>query len=230
MFPLSRSPAPTHAAIRSVGTCVLFLAMVALGSSAITGCGEDRCDKCSDPPIPCLDPDCVPPSSLQEVLEALRQAYAKRYLDHYARLFADDFAFYFDPSDSSLPGFPRSWDRAHELACAARLFQSDTVDRIVLDWEPGTAVPSPEVLPSTWRVRVRLGHLQILRRDLEGRRDTLEVPGGTQLFYLRPDPSRPSPSGLPSWYIVRWEDLGNDVAFPKAEQTNWSVVKYLYRG
>jgi hypothetical protein len=164
-----------------------------------------------------------------EVLEILPFAYGGRDLDRYARLFADDFTFFFDPPDSAGTDFPRSWNRQKEMASAGNLFRSEAVDRIELDLDPGTLEPSPQVIADSWRVRTRIVRLRLVRRGTRGQRDTLQVSGGTELFYLRPDSTRLTWDGRPTWYIVRWEDLGPAVTVRKVEETSWSVLKYLYR-
>lgn len=148
----------------------VFAIGVFLAFAVAPGCDDES----TAPPPP---PLYVEHSSPANVLTNLRRSYEQRYLDEYDKLFSQDFIFVFNPADARDPDdpTPQQWGRREEMTATSKLFQSDRVEVVVLSWDPGEAERSDDVIPGSWRVRVREVDLEIRekqrQRDLDLRGD-----------------------------------------------------------
>jgi hypothetical protein len=65
------------------------------------------------------------------VLEDFRRSWSNQDIEHYATLFSDDYAFYFDPLTlSENPTLPEFWGKAEEVENVGQLFASEEITDI----------------------------------------------------------------------------------------------------
>jgi hypothetical protein len=172
-----------------------------------------------------------PPSSPANVLANLRTAYEDRDIEDYERLFAEDFTFVFSPASIPEPHdpTPAQWGRNEEFTSTENMFRDELVDRVSLEWVIGVPEHADSVMygPRAWKVKVDTVNLQVDTRSAAGVRLILQVPGTTEMFYFRQEPSRLASDGRPSWFIFRWED--QPILGLKVDQMSWGDIKYWYR-
>ena len=180
------------------------------------------------------------PASL---LEDFRRTWQYQDIDHYATLFSDDYAFYFDPETlAQNPTLPTFWGRDEDVESVGQLFASEEISDIrlmVLEYDP---VPEPveDVGREDWLlIRVTDEKLEIDIRPLPGENEgtTILIEGQLQHFYFRKgkteaDTLASSPTSG-KYYIVRWEDFGRRGfhgfgGLTAIESVTWSRVKALY--
>jgi hypothetical protein len=164
----------------------------------------------------------------EECLQSLRLAYQGRNSVEYRQLFANDFTFVFDPVDVNDPDNPTpiSWGLADELSSAQRMFASESVDLIQLNFTLAAPVPVPGD-PRTVRVLMNNVYLQVYTHNASGEPLVFLVEGGTQQFYLRPFPVITEARQRVIWKIVQWEDLGP--AASRTEDNSWGRIKNYFR-
>jgi hypothetical protein len=219
---------------RSLVLVVLPLAAVWLAT--LTGCPFSPKNNPIPPPPPLSD--YLEQSSAAYVLANLRTAYEKKNFDEYDKLFSPDYVFVFNPADVGDPEnpTPQQWFRADEMDSARNLFSNDRVEYITLNWNPGEAEPSDEVIQGSWKVRVDAVNLDVHTRNENNEVWIYEVKGAVHVFYFREDPSVTFPaSGKHKWYCIRWDDspiggfAGVEVDGAKVQETSWGAIKSLYR-
>lgn len=207
--------------------CLLFLAAAVSWAGCLKG----------GPGKP-LAPEVVylPRTSPENVLRNLETAWKNRDIEEYAKLFAEDFRFYFDEGTRQQNGtLPVFWNAVDESTQIAALFSSPLVTdiRIKLQFGPAKDAGEPgrpgwvyiDVLDTFLEV-----DLEPEAGELEGL--TLRIDGQKQRFFFRKGRT-PEDTESEIWYIVEWRDFGNAQAPGRTsegllvEPTTWSRIKSL---
>jgi len=178
----------------------------------------------------------LPQTSEDNVIENFQRAYRRRDTTAYARLLANDFQFYFDPSTRDQLGIAY-WTRTDDSLSTEQLFTYHDVSKIVieLDWPRGSAtaagLPAPR---ATWtRLFLTDVYLDVDFAPAGQEVTTFRVEQQQQRFYFRRGRSNP-PSGPADTlvYIVEWRDMGigaggfSSLALALSP-TTWSGIKTL---
>jgi hypothetical protein len=180
-----------------------LLIAVVLAFTLAPGCNEHATGP--DPP------DYLPQDSPENVIANLELAYNARDLDAYARLFAEDFVFQFDPQDLTDRGLPPGMVfRFEDDSLSTRhMFRNEIADRdlhvsrIRLELTFNASVPVNE--PGHEGERRILVSNTSLRVDTQSD-FTMVVAGDRAEFFFRRGRT-PGASESTVWYIVRWRDL-----------------------
>jgi hypothetical protein len=210
--------------------------MPALLSLVLLGCSEDEFINVDAPN------EYLNGNTPATILEDFRRSWVNRDIEHYATLFADDFAFYFDPSTlEENPTLPTFWGRDAELEAVGNLFASEDITdiRLQLTYDP-VPVPVEELGREGWlRIIVTVEKFEIDRWPQPGEEEgtTILVEGQEIQFYFRKgkteDDTLASSATSGKYFIVRWEDFGIPGAtsiFSNATvPATWGRVKAMFR-
>ena len=191
--------------VRTVG----LLALAALSVSVFAGCPWSPDKITTKPPI---ETKYKPQTSLQNVLANLEVAYQDKDYPEYEKLFASNYIFVFNPADVADDDnpTPSQWARAEELDSAKKLFESDTVDDISLNWSIGDPTSAEDEYPASPGCLV--SRVDEVNLDVVTRRDDTiwiyKVQGATHFFYCKPDTTQIETSSGPmdKWEIFVWKD------------------------
>jgi hypothetical protein len=175
-----------------------------------TGCifSPDK-KKVIEPPGP---DNYLPMSTISNVIHNLKQAYIDRNFDEYAKLFTDDFQFYFDPNDD---GVPDSWALGDELNVHRNMFggQPNLEGNYVTGIELAFLEGEPDVDPQFAdykRVVLSTVDLRVdTRNEVNGDVTLYLTPAGSQahLYFFQTEEIDPE-TEQPIWKIAAWKDLG----------------------
>ena len=217
-----------HPALAGAGTLLAFA--VALGFA--TGCEDTAPTR----PQGRFSPRRIPSDVVSEMVIAHRTRDTERY----ARLLADDFRFWLNPTTrAEWPIAQESWGRTADSACVGRMLRNPWATEVVMkmtvigdsaDRRPGF---------SRWRRQeVDLEQLEIVTPG-----DHLPISAqGRQTFQLRlgrnPADTLDSSPTAHEWFLVEWHDQGRAAmrgsrttpAFSPqpAQSETWSFLKYFY--
>lgn len=156
--------------------------------------------------------DLRPQTSEDNVLHNFQVAYRLKRIDHYARLLANDFQFYFDPATRDQLGI-EFWSRTEDSLRTEQLFTAPEVTKVVIDlqWPVRSATGAGYLHPrDKWtKLFVTDVYLDVDFAPVGQEVTTFRVENQTQRFFFRKGRTNP-PSG-PSdtlTYIVEWRDQG----------------------
>jgi hypothetical protein len=188
---------------------ILLILPLAVGSLAIGFLAGCPWSPGKNPVIPPPPTKYLPQTSPANILANLQMAYGERDIDEYRKLFAENFAFVFNPADvTGDDPTPTQWGLADELESTNNMFRSELVSKIELSsYTLGVPerVDSLYYGPRAWKVRVDEANLQVATRTDDGEPLIYMVDGTTEVFFFREEPTKPI-DGRPTWYIFRWED------------------------
>jgi hypothetical protein len=141
----------------------------------------------------------------------------------------DAFTFRFWDRDVALGRVPfASWDRAHELEAATRMFQADTVSAVRIRLTYGQSVPV-NVLGVEHEREIEVTDVYLTVEVNPGPdQNTYLVEGGRAYFRFKPQ--WVTTDGDTCWRIVRWEDRGIQIPKDAAAvlPSSWGQVKVAF--
>lgn len=206
----------------------------------LSGCGDD--DKGTAPEIEIYKPQ----TSVENVLDNLVEAYERREMLEYEKLFDPmNFHFVFSVQDTEEnPDLPEEYDFLDDQASTKSMFEDEDVESITVDYQIGAPVLATEgdlgshdFPAGTMKVTVSEVYLTVeARTEGSGESTFYEVEGDQAIFFLHPHPTK-RVNGLPVWYVVEWRDVtigrvtlsefGNTDMMTIT--TSWGTIKNNYR-
>ena len=197
----------------------------------LLGCDSGFCpENCGGPPPSPVPQTIPPPTSPENVIEAIEVVYNDKVRNAperstiYAGLFDPAFVFHFQAADVH-SGLPETWQLEDELAAHARIFDA-------LEWGGIYSLearvlhgPAIALIPSVpggdgWKeVFASNVYLRLMTNLDEG----LEVNGGRAVFVF-------SPPSDGNWRIAAWMDLPGPTPEEESavESVTWGQIKYGY--
>lgn len=172
---------------------------------------EDDCRKRGD--CPCTGDDCFDQSTVAGLMKLVELSYEGRDIDRFRDLFdPSEYRFEFAQVDRDRdPTIPTEWDYHNEMQSTERLFDDDTVDRVVLNFNRAEPVPAraEDQLPGgpagVLKVVLTSVHLEVHTVNELGEPLELLVDGDGAEFFVRSFPNQSSPGGV-EWRVIRWRD------------------------
>jgi hypothetical protein len=153
----------------------------------------------------------LPQSSPLNCMLNLQTAYIAKDYDEYIKLLSDDFTFYFCPADAHRQDDPTpdSWGIAAEKESAFKLFTSDTVDKIELDW--GQTAPADSAFDDfsgqlLWKIVQGNINLRVHTTNTDGTPLIYSVDSSVDWFYFKEYPDEKASDGHDLWRIWAWKD------------------------
>ncbi len=183
---------------------------------------------CSDSSGPSTS-DYLAPSSPENVLLNLEQAYDERNLDEYLDCMSNDFKFHLSEVDQQGPDPMPPWlYRADEQQAHENMFDGDwSVESIDLT----LTVASVETIPGGDPCLLT-GDVVVIQADVELR---VNLPGdmsflatNPQDFHFRTVPGSEEREGRILWEMFKWHDLDEWDGSARVEGTTWGTIKCLF--
>ncbi len=217
-----------------MGWSILLAGVICISLLPLGGCDDDEKSSVGPQPGPGPFPTVPPPTSPENLIEALQVIYndqvrsAAERLQAYQNLFA--------PADhDSLPGFiyrfhvggvgQQVWGLDSELQAHDNMFQAQANRDVLslelsIQYELGTPLEFPEPGHENWQV---IFATSVYLRLMFNPQDGLLVDRAQATFQCAPADGR--------WYICDWEDLPRPFApgyNAAVEEVTWGSIKALF--
>ncbi len=153
----------------------------------------------------------LPRTSVENLLENLKQSYLKRDFDQYDSLLAPEFEFVYKPDESTIEEF---MDVEEERKVHQRIFGTQYVQELDLSFDVGIAELDSTQYDTTYeqfRTTTLLTNVYLrligTTPDHPTVTEDLEVQDGRQQFWFVRTSYNDPTTNQPIWKIIRWEDL-----------------------
>jgi hypothetical protein len=156
------------------------------------------------PPPP---PDFLPRTSPQNLLSNLKKSYEKRIIAEYESLLAKTgFTFVLSLEDQGKPDMPDQWGRDTEIQIHTRMFDSEFVQTLTLDFAVGDVLWDPT--DGMYTVLISHVNLYLFGSTPGHPSETKEyrVSDSRSKFWFRKNPWTTGAQHDSIWTIVKWED------------------------
>jgi hypothetical protein len=209
----------------------LAAALAAVLAAVLVACNQDTVW------VPRLHGEYLEPTSPDNLVANLAEAYTWQETDGYTPILAPEFVFRFQPGDAQDLGLT-SWTRGEDSTATAGLFAAPEVGddiRISLPHGPAEDAGAP-FAPGVQRIRIDSTELEV---DIIGGGNagtTYRIDGDIQDLFFRRGTAAAG-EDTTRWFLIEWRDLpapfaaaGPVTDLAAIETVSWGRIKALYSG